>query len=49
MRPPKIGDTVVINAECLKIGRKLAFATVDFLDKDTGKIIAQGRHTKIIG
>lgn len=48
MRPAKIGETVIIDAECLKIGKTLAFATVSLLNKDTGKLIAQGRHTKYI-
>ncbi|KAJ1201154.1 hypothetical protein NDU88_004969 [Pleurodeles waltl] len=45
----KIGDSVLITAQILKQGRSLAFATVDVTDKATGKLIAQGRHTKHIG
>ncbi|XP_003389589.1 PREDICTED: acyl-coenzyme A thioesterase 13-like [Amphimedon queenslandica] len=48
MRPAKIGETVIIDAECLKVGKTLAFASVSLLNKDTGKLIAQGRHTKYI-
>lgn len=45
----KIGDSVLITAQILKQGKSLAFATVDVTDKATGKLIAQGRHTKHIG
>lgn len=48
MRPALLGETVVINAKCLKVGKTLAFTAVDLLNKDTGKLIAQGRHTKYI-
>ncbi|KAM8966943.1 acyl-coenzyme A thioesterase 13 [Pelodytes ibericus] len=49
MNAAKIGDSILITAEVLKQGRSLAFATVDLTDKATGKIIAQGRHTKHLG
>ncbi|XP_068093088.1 acyl-coenzyme A thioesterase 13 isoform X2 [Hyperolius riggenbachi] len=49
MNAAKIGDSVLITAQILKQGRSLAFATVDLVNKDTGKIIAQGRHTKHLG
>uniref|UniRef100_A0A3Q3MH75 Acyl-coenzyme A thioesterase 13 n=1 Tax=Mastacembelus armatus TaxID=205130 RepID=A0A3Q3MH75_9TELE len=45
----KIGEDVLITAQVLKRGRTLAFATVDLTNKDTGKLIAQGRHTKHLG
>uniref|UniRef100_A0A8C5MVE1 Acyl-coenzyme A thioesterase 13 n=1 Tax=Leptobrachium leishanense TaxID=445787 RepID=A0A8C5MVE1_9ANUR len=49
MNAAKIGDSVLITAQVLKEGRSLAFATVDLTEKATGKIIAQGRHTKHLG
>jgi acyl-coenzyme A thioesterase 13 len=49
LRPASIGDTVIIDAKCLKKGRTLAFLTVDITNKESGKLIAQGRHTKFIG
>ncbi|KAM9308310.1 acyl-coenzyme A thioesterase 13 [Gastrophryne carolinensis] len=49
MNAAKVGDSVLITAEILKQGKTLAFATVDLVNKDTGKIIAQGRHTKHLG
>uniref|UniRef100_A0A8C3BGE0 Acyl-coenzyme A thioesterase 13 n=1 Tax=Cairina moschata TaxID=8855 RepID=A0A8C3BGE0_CAIMO len=45
----KIGEEVLITAQILKQGRNIAFATVDLTNKATGKLIAQGRHTKYIG
>ncbi|XP_033010601.1 acyl-coenzyme A thioesterase 13 [Lacerta agilis] len=49
MSAAKIGDEIQITAEILKQGRKLAFANVDLINKATGKLIAQGRHTKYLG
>ena len=48
MNPAFVGDTISINAQCLKIGKRLAFTTVDVVNKNTGKLVAQGRHTKFI-
>ncbi|XP_043921685.1 acyl-coenzyme A thioesterase 13 [Protopterus annectens] len=45
----KIGDEILITAQILKQGRTLAFATVDITNKATGKLLAQGRHTKHLG
>ncbi|XP_027742680.1 acyl-coenzyme A thioesterase 13 isoform X2 [Myiozetetes cayanensis] len=44
----KIGEEILITAQILKQGRSLAFATVDLTNKATGKLIAQGRHTKFL-
>ncbi|XP_068189288.1 acyl-coenzyme A thioesterase 13 [Antennarius striatus] len=49
MTAGKMGKDILITAEVLKGGRTLAFATVDITDKATGKLIAQGRHTKHLG
>ncbi|KAM6974704.1 acyl-coenzyme A thioesterase 13 [Tautogolabrus adspersus] len=49
MSAAKIGEDVLITAQVLKQGRTLAFASVDLTNKATGKIIAQGRHTKHLG
>ncbi|KAJ3609559.1 hypothetical protein NHX12_024079 [Muraenolepis orangiensis] len=49
MNAANIGDDVLITAQVLKQGRTLAFATVDVVNKSTGKFIAQGRHTKHLG
>ncbi|KAL2308187.1 hypothetical protein Nmel_001191 [Mimus melanotis] len=44
----KIGEDILITAQILKQGKNLAFATVHLTNKATGKLIAQGRHTKFI-
>ncbi|XP_023675885.2 acyl-coenzyme A thioesterase 13 [Paramormyrops kingsleyae] len=49
MNAAKVGDDVLITAQILKQGRTLGFATVDLTSKATGKLIAQGRHTKYLG
>ncbi|XP_028593399.2 acyl-coenzyme A thioesterase 13 [Podarcis muralis] len=49
MSAAKMGDEIQITAEILKQGRTLAFANVDLRNKATGKLIAQGRHTKYLG
>ncbi|XP_030068080.1 acyl-coenzyme A thioesterase 13 [Microcaecilia unicolor] len=49
MNAAKLGESILITAQVLKQGRQLGFATVDLINKDTGKIIAQGRHTKHLG
>ncbi|MBN3317588.1 ACO13 thioesterase, partial [Atractosteus spatula] len=49
MNTAKLGEDVLITAQVLKQGRTLAFATVDITNKETGKLIAQGRHTKHLG
>ncbi|XP_029446634.1 acyl-coenzyme A thioesterase 13 [Rhinatrema bivittatum] len=49
MNAAKLGESILITAQILKQGRSLGFATVDLINKDTGKIIAQGRHTKHLG
>ncbi|XP_030644753.1 acyl-coenzyme A thioesterase 13 [Chanos chanos] len=49
MSAAKLGEDVLITAQVLKQGRTLAFATVDLTNKTTGKLIAQGRHTKHLG
>ncbi|XP_066102767.1 acyl-coenzyme A thioesterase 13-like [Saccopteryx bilineata] len=49
LSPAKIGEDIVITAHILKQGRTLAFASVDLTNKATGKLVAQGRHTKHLG
>lgn len=49
MSAAKTGEEILITAEILKQGRSLAFASVDLVNKATGKLIAQGRHTKYLG
>lgn len=49
MSPAKIGEEIVITAYVLKQGKTLAFTSVDVTKKATGKLVAQGRHTKHVG
>nr|KAF6412598.1 acyl-CoA thioesterase 13 [Molossus molossus] len=47
--PAKIGEVVEITAHILKQGKTLAFASVELTNKATGKLVAQGTHTKHLG
>ena len=48
MSPARTGDLVTITAECLKMGRTLAFTTAELRLKD-GRLVARGNHTKHLG
>ncbi|XP_059579503.1 acyl-coenzyme A thioesterase 13-like [Alligator mississippiensis] len=43
----KLGE-LLITAQILKQGKNMAFTSVDLTNKATGKLIAQGRHTKLM-
>lgn len=43
------GDTIVAEARTSHLGKRLAFLTVDIKNKETGALLAQGKHTKFIG
>ena len=49
MKAAKIGEEIVIDSSASKVGKSLAFLTVDIKRKEDGAIIAQGRHTKFVG
>ena len=49
MAPARLGDVLTLDARCVKAGNKVAFATMDILNKETGAVIAQGRQTKFLG
>ena len=49
MKACKPGSEILIDADTLKVGKTLAFLTVDLKLKDTGDLIAQGKHTKFVG
>ncbi|KAJ4715112.1 acyl-coenzyme A thioesterase 13 [Melia azedarach] len=42
------GEEIEIEAKVLRVGKALAVVSVEFRKKNTGKIIAQGRHTKYL-
>ncbi|CAG8516867.1 5997_t:CDS:2, partial [Acaulospora colombiana] len=44
----KADDILLMKSECLKIGKTLAFTTVDLYNKKDNRLIAQGRHTKFL-
>ncbi|MBA0741168.1 hypothetical protein Gogos_014338, partial [Gossypium gossypioides] len=43
-----IVEEIEIEAKALRVGKTVAVVTVEFRKKKTGKIIAQGRHTKYL-
>ncbi|KAL8166277.1 hypothetical protein V2J09_007776 [Rumex salicifolius] len=43
-----IDEEIEIEAKNLRVGRTVAVVSVDIKNKATGKMIAQGRHTKYI-
>uniref|UniRef100_A0A5F8HCZ3 Acyl-coenzyme A thioesterase 13 n=1 Tax=Monodelphis domestica TaxID=13616 RepID=A0A5F8HCZ3_MONDO len=49
LSPAKLGEEILITAHVLKQGKTLGFASVDLTNKITGKLVAQGRHTKHLG
>lgn len=49
MSAAKLGDVLTLEAKCVKAGKKVAFATMDIVNKETGAIVAQGRQTKFLG
>ncbi|KAI1713736.1 thioesterase superfamily domain-containing protein [Ditylenchus destructor] len=44
MLPAKLGDVVVIEADCLKIGRNIAFTEATFRRKSDNALVAKGKH-----
>lgn len=44
----RAGDVLEIKSECIKKGKRLAFATVDMTRKSDGQVIAVGRQTKYV-
>ncbi|KAI7734936.1 hypothetical protein M8C21_021658 [Ambrosia artemisiifolia] len=42
------GDDIEIEAKALRVGKAVAVVTVELRNKRTGKIVAQGRHTKYL-
>ena len=48
MRSAKVGTEILIDAKTLKLGKSLAFLSVDIKNKHDNKLIATGKHTKHI-
>jgi len=49
MRAAKIGTEILIDAQTEKLGKMLAFLSVNIKNKDDRKLIATGTHTKHLG
>jgi acyl-coenzyme A thioesterase 13 len=49
LSPGPGGDVVIAEAQVLKIGKTMAFVTVDVRRKSDGALVAQGRMTKFQG
>eukprot|EP00126_Sphaerothecum_destruens_P012772 Sdes_comp21881_c0_seq1m20425 len=49
LNPGKEGDTILIDARCIKIGKTLAFTETTITSKLNQQTIAKGLHTKYVG
>lgn len=49
LAPGPLGSTVVAEAAALKVGKNLAYVSVDVRRKSDGVLVAQGRMTKFQG
>ena len=47
--PAPLGDVLLVDAHVLKIGRTLAFVSVDITRESDGTLLVQGRMTKALG
>uniref|UniRef100_A0A2P2QM72 Thioesterase domain-containing protein n=1 Tax=Rhizophora mucronata TaxID=61149 RepID=A0A2P2QM72_RHIMU len=43
-----VDEEIEIEAKVLRVGKAIAVVSIEFRNKATGKIIAQGRHTKYL-
>ncbi|KZV22815.1 acyl-coenzyme A thioesterase 13 [Dorcoceras hygrometricum] len=43
-----VGEEIEIESKVLHVGKAIAVVSVDLRNKKTGKVIAQGRHTKYL-
>jgi len=48
-RAAKFGDELLIDAGTVKLGKSLAFLSVDIRNKHDNKVIATATHTKHVG
>ncbi|KAJ3375539.1 Acyl-coenzyme A thioesterase 13 [Allomyces arbusculus] len=44
-----IGAVLEVRSYCERVGKNLAFTRTDIFDKNTGDLLASGRHTKFCG
>ncbi|CAF1025729.1 unnamed protein product [Didymodactylos carnosus] len=48
LKAAKPGETIIIDAETIKLGKTLAFLNVELRNKKTNELIATGKHTKFL-
>lgn len=48
LRSAKEGETIVIDAQAVKVGKTLAYLECELWNKENGKLIAKGSQTKFI-
>ena len=48
LKAAKKGETLLIDAETVKLGRTLAFLSVEFRNKKNNELLATGKHTKYL-
>jgi acyl-coenzyme A thioesterase 13 len=46
--PALLDDTILIRAECQKLGRTLAFSVGDIFLESNQKLVASGKHVKAV-
>lgn len=49
VRPANIGDILEIHAKCNRLGKNLAYMSVQIMNKADGKLLAIGSHIKFMG
>ncbi len=49
MKAAQVGHEILIKASTDKVGSKIAFLSVDILNKSTKEVLARGSHVKFIG
>lgn len=49
LRPVKVSQNIIIEAETLKVGKSLAYLAVQIKEESSGKLVATGEHIKFVG
>jgi acyl-coenzyme A thioesterase 13 len=48
LKAAKVGQNVLVKAAADKIGKNVAFLSVKIVDKGSGDVLVEGKHTKYI-
>ena len=48
LKAAKVGQNVLVKAAADKIGKNVAFLSVKIVDKSSGDVLVEGKHTKYI-